>query len=377
MEDDGTICFVKGGVKVKKLLSSLFVLVLVFSSFSMASAAGLREVNVSMAAAGFKDIPKNYWAEEEIQYLISQKIITGYSDGTFRPNDKLSRIQVALMVQRAKGYSEANRPNPNLTDIKPGNKYYSLVATLMDEGLFSHLVKNRTFDPGKTVTRAEMASILAKAYNLTGISNKKFSDVPSNHWAYKFVQALAANDITYGITETTFGPNNDVNRVQFSAFLARTLNEDLRDNTMTNPASVGELWEFKGQDWYGYRNYHIGITDVVTDGATAWQMIKQANPYNQPPPAGMKYVLAHFYFKLIKSDEQPYNLSYINIDAVKKNGDLYDHYYVDMPDPALSAELTNGQEYMGWAAFVVDENDEAPLLVWKRSWTDQIWFEMK
>lgn len=362
---------------MKKLLSSLLVLVLVLSSFSMVSASGVKEVKVTTAAAGFRDIPQNYWAEEEIQYLISQKIINGYSDGTFRPNDKLSRIQVALMVQRAKGYSETNRPNPNLTDIKPGNKYYSLVATLMDEGLFSHLVKNRTFDPGKTVTRAEMASILAKAYNLSGVSTKQFYDVPSNHWAYKFVQALAANDITYGTSEATFSPNQEVNRVQFSAFLARTLNEDLRDNSMTNPASVGELWEFKGEDWNGYRHYQIGITDVITDGDMAWEIIKQAKPYNQPAPAGKKYVLAAFYFKLIKSDNQPFDLDYINIDAVKKNGELYEYFYIDVPEPDLRTELYNGQEFEGMAAFVVDENDEAPLLVWKRNWADQIWFEMK
>lgn len=353
---------------MKKIISSLFLLILLLGFLS------------TVSAAGFRDIPKNYWAEEEIEYLISKNIIAGYSDATFRPNDKLSRIQIALMIQRAKGYSETNRPNPNLTDIKPGSKYYSLVSTLMDEGLFSNLVKNRKFEPSKTVTRAEMASILAKAYNLSGISDKRFYDVPGNHWAYKFVQALAANDITYGITETSFGPTQDVNRVQFSAFLARTLNESFRplpDNSRTNPIPMGEVWEVKVDDWYdGSKRYEIGMVDAIVDGEVAWQMIKDTNMFNDPPPLGKKYVLAKFYYKLIDSEKESINVNYLDFEAVSENGVVYDYPSVVVPEPELWVDLYKGGAYEGWAAFLVEENDN-PVIVWQRDHDDELWFQFK
>lgn len=364
---------------MKKLLSSLFVLVLFFNTVSAAAASGgVKEMSVSAAAeSSFRDIPNNYWAQDEIDYLVDLDIINGYADKTFRPNDKLSRIQIALMVSRAKGYSQAGRPNPNLTDIKPGHKYYSVVATVMDEGLFSSVVKNNKFEPGKIVTRAEMASILAKAYNLSGISAKKFSDVPTSHWAYKFVQALAANDITYGITATTFGPNNEVNRVQFSAFLARALNDMFKENSRTNPTPIGYSWEIKVDDWLdGYRHYEIGIVEAITDGQQAWQMIQQANSFNEPAPAGKKYVLAKFYFKLYDAEKQPFQLSYVNIDAVSKNGVQYDHPYIVIPEPDLSTDVYKGGEFEGWAAFLVNATDE-PVLVWNKGLQDELWFELK
>ncbi|WP_243300438.1 S-layer homology domain-containing protein [Bacillus litorisediminis] len=182
------------------------------------------------AATKFSDIPSNHWAKNEIDYLVGKEIIYGFPNGQFKPNEKLTRIQIAMMIQRAKQYPEVSI-DPGLSDIKQGNKYYTLVATLIHEGLFTDVIKTDKFDPGKFVTRAEMASILAKAFDLKGISDKKFTDVPTNHWAYSYVQALAANHITYGVTETTFQPNTEINRVQFTAFLARTLNDDFKTGT--------------------------------------------------------------------------------------------------------------------------------------------------
>ncbi|WP_249662190.1 S-layer homology domain-containing protein, partial [Lysinibacillus fusiformis] len=60
--------------------------------------------NVYAAEMIFNDVVQKHWAAQEIQYLSHQNIIQGSPDGSFAPNDKFSRLQIALIIRRAKGY---------------------------------------------------------------------------------------------------------------------------------------------------------------------------------------------------------------------------------------------------------------------------------
>ncbi|MBU8881320.1 S-layer homology domain-containing protein [Bacillus sp. FJAT-29790] len=125
------------------------------------------------------------------------------------------------MIQREKQYNTKNRPNSRLQDIP--EEHLALINTLVDEGIFTDIIKSSKFEPYKKVTRSEMASILTRAYNLTGVTNKNFTDVPSSHWAHRYVQALLFNDITTGVNPKEFAPDKVVTREQFAVFMARIL----------------------------------------------------------------------------------------------------------------------------------------------------------
>lgn len=186
------------------------------------------------ASRGFSDVSNNHWANGEISFLTEKGIIKGYSDGDFKPGDKTKRIHIATMIVRAKELSTNNRPDPSLKDVDSKYSSFDIIKAVMDEGLFDDVVKNGEFKPNQELTRAEMASIIVKAYGLEGTSDKDFKDVPKSHWSYTYVQALAANDITTGYSDGTFKPDISLERAQFSAFISRVLDDKFKPGNNDN-----------------------------------------------------------------------------------------------------------------------------------------------
>ena len=170
----------------------------------------------------FKDIPIDYPYKQEINYLVKQKIITGYSDGTFLPTKQLTRAQAAVMITRALKLDTSNVKNPNFADVPVTHPYYKEIAAVANQGIVGGK-QGGVFDPAGTLTRGQMAKILATAYRLTGTTDKVFKDVKTTDWLYEYVQALAYHDVTTGYSDGTFKPNVAISREHFSLFLYRAM----------------------------------------------------------------------------------------------------------------------------------------------------------
>ena len=154
--------------------------------------------------------------------MIDQKIIFGYKDGTFKPNAPIQRAQAVVMLMRDLQPELGKAKDPGFTDMKPGQFGYNEVAKAVELGIINGKANNK-FDPLGNLTRAEMAIILSRAYELGGIYPKGFSDVSVASVAYWHISALAANNITVGYPDGTFKPFQTIDRAQFSAFMARLL----------------------------------------------------------------------------------------------------------------------------------------------------------
>ncbi|MFC3886502.1 S-layer homology domain-containing protein [Bacillus songklensis] len=177
----------------------------------------------SFAKPLFTDVPNSHWAYNEIQYWTELGVITGYGDGSFKPEQSLKRAHAALLLAKAMKLDTSHPTNPNFSDVPTDHLYYDAIATIANMGIVTGKQDGR-FDPNGTLTRAQMAAILTRAYNLTGTIPQNFADVPNDFWAFKEISALAANGITTGYKEdNTFRPQNAVTRAQFSAFLYRIL----------------------------------------------------------------------------------------------------------------------------------------------------------
>src|SRR5690606_5578390 len=85
-----------------------------------------------------------------------------------------------------------------------------------------------SFRPDKNITRAEMAKVLASAYNFKSSSSKGFKDVANTHWASLPILGLSQNKVANGFPDGTFRPNAATTRAEFSVFLARALNKNFR-----------------------------------------------------------------------------------------------------------------------------------------------------
>jgi hypothetical protein len=183
----------------------------------------------SSAATSFADVSPDYWAYNEINYLVGKQIIRG-KDGKFAPEDPIKRIQAAEMLVKALGLSTENRPNPNFKDIKPGDYGYEYAATLAAEGIMTG--SNGYFKPWDTLTRGQMAKILSEAYDLMYVFGTDFKDVPSDNWVYDYVSCLVDNHITTGYADNTYRPNAKLKRAQFSAFMARILDDSFKQTVL-------------------------------------------------------------------------------------------------------------------------------------------------
>jgi hypothetical protein len=179
--------------------------------------------DTSFAKPLFTDVKNNHWAYNEIQYWSELGVINGYGDGSFKPEQSLKRAHAAILLAKAMKLDTSQPVNPGFSDVPADHMYYKEIATIAKMGIVTGKPDGR-FDPNGTLTRAQMAAILTRAYDLKGTLPQSFADVPNDYWAYKEISALAANGITTGYKEdNTFRPQNAVTRAQFSAFLYRIL----------------------------------------------------------------------------------------------------------------------------------------------------------
>jgi lysophospholipase L1-like esterase len=160
-------------------------------------------------------------AKEEIHYLVEKGIIAGFEDGSFRPNNLITRVQSAIMLDRAIVYSDDAAANPGYADVTTNSFGYDVIAKMTEQGVFSGA--NGYFNPDQSLTRAQMAKVLVEAFGLTGSSTQTFNDVSSDYWASNYISILAENKITTGYTDGTFKPNDSITRAEFSIMLARAL----------------------------------------------------------------------------------------------------------------------------------------------------------
>lgn len=181
----------------------------------------MAEYGTSYQEPLFNDVSNKYWAFNEIKGAVDGNWISGYTNGTFKPEQSISRAHAALLLSRV-----LNLPldgiNKAFTDVATNHPYAREIAAVDKAGIMTGKGDGKTFDPTGNLTRAQMAKILSMSYNLS-MGNTEvpaMSDVPATHWAYADVQKLQANEITI-VPDGKFRPNGLVTRAQFAAFVTR------------------------------------------------------------------------------------------------------------------------------------------------------------
>ena len=177
------------------------------------------------AEAGFTDVSS---FKEEIKYLAEKNIISGYGDGSFRPEKTVTRGDAALMIARALDLDTTLR-NTEFPDVPLGKTASGAIQSAADQGIIKGYTDG-TFKPDALVNRGEMAIFIARAFKLTDEEVISFSDVSISSSSYSSIRNILAFGVTEGYTDGTFRPDKPLNRSQFSAFLARALSEQFRLN---------------------------------------------------------------------------------------------------------------------------------------------------
>jgi hypothetical protein len=156
-----------------------------------------------------------------IAFVASRGITTGYSDGTFRPDDTVTRAQMATFLARATNLP----PGGTVTfpDVPADSTHAANIAAIASVG-WSTGRADGTFGPGEIVTRGQMATFLSRALGpySNGDPEHSFTDV-TGHAHESRIADIALGGITTGYPDGTFRPDLSVTRGQMATFLMRAL----------------------------------------------------------------------------------------------------------------------------------------------------------
>lgn len=151
-------------------------------------------------------------------------------------------------------------------------------------------------------------------------------------------------------------------------------------NSRTNPAAIGASLPFTVKDIIDDYGGTVSVSQVIR-GEQAWQMIQEANLFNEEPKSGYEYLLVKAKVAITKNakPDAAVDLWGGDFTLISTSGTAYEYPLVVTPDPVLDASIYVGSSNEGWVAFEVKKNDESPLIVFERKYdgTGGVWFKTK
>ena len=186
---------------------------------------------------------QGHWAGSVLAKWESQALISGYEDGTIRPDNEISRAEFVSLVNRVAGYQAAGS-TVKFSDVKTGDWYAGQVAIAVNEGYIGGFEDN-TFRPNDSVTRAQAAAIIARIKNLPSDAARanQFADAAATpDWAKGVVGAVANAGYMIGDEANNFNAEKALTRAEAVASLDRVFGvKDLAAQTLTLSATEGVI----------------------------------------------------------------------------------------------------------------------------------------
>ncbi|SDF73807.1 Copper amine oxidase N-terminal domain-containing protein [Fontibacillus panacisegetis] len=159
-----------------------------------------------------------------------------------------------------------------------------------------------------------------------------------------------------------------------------TTNTKSSENSRLNPAEIGTTLSFAVKNIVSEYSGNVSISQVIR-GDQAWQMIHEANMFNNEPTDGYEYMLVKAKVTITKNSKSDAAVDLWGGDftLVSATGTAYDTRAVVTPDPKLDASIYVGSSNEGWVAFQVKKSDESPLIVFERKYDGSggVWFKTK
>lgn len=143
------------------------------------------------------------------------KYITGYADNTFRPSNNITRAEMAAIIYNVLDIEKVETANKNYTDVKSTHWAYKCINAVTNAGMFVGY-NDGSFRPDNYITRAEFATVLANYLGFKNVEHDKinFSDI-SKHWARNFIEEIYRVKLIEGYIENgerLFKPDSYISR---------------------------------------------------------------------------------------------------------------------------------------------------------------------
>ena len=149
------------------------------------------------------------------------KYMGGYDNGTFKPENNMTRAEAAQMFYNLLLKKDVS-DNNTFDDVSTDAWYYDAVTTLSNMGIINGK-GDGVFDPDGEITRAEFTTIAMRFTNIDINGTDNFTDVPSSHWASKNIADAVSLGWISGNGDGTFSPDRPITRASVSKIVNNML----------------------------------------------------------------------------------------------------------------------------------------------------------
>ena len=187
-------------------------------SFGLSDPFGVRSNSV------FSDVPSGYWARHHIEAIFDAGITGGCGGGKYCPTNSVTRGQMAVFLVKAMGEDADLGPyQGTFSDVPASNGFALYIERLAELGITSGCGGGK-YCPGAPVTRGQMAVFLVRALDEDGNLGSYqglFTDVPSTNSFALYIEKLADLQITGGCGGGKYCPGASVTRAQMAVFMQK------------------------------------------------------------------------------------------------------------------------------------------------------------
>ena len=196
-------------MKLKTLINTIIV-------------ASVLTVSTVVSAAGYADVPDEHWATAVINEAAEAGIMYGRDDGTFGLGDTVKRSEFAAMLVRLMKWDKSVSAISLFSDVQSDKWYFADINTLADHNVFNE----KEFRPNDNITRREMAVMLVKALGYSELAQSEtssvFNDVSTDEGYISVAYTLG---IINGKSDTMFDPEGPALREEGAAMMMRMYNK--------------------------------------------------------------------------------------------------------------------------------------------------------
>lgn len=208
--------------RLKKSMALLLALAMILTTFGI----------TTVSAADFSDT-SGHWAEGVIEKWSNAGVVNGYEDGTFLPDANITRAELAKIISTAKQYTAL--ADISFTDVSADDWYVEDLRKCVAQGVIGGY-EDGTFKPDNAVTREEAATMFQRAYKVNTEGLLSFSDNDSiSEWAKTSITALVGAGVINGYEDGTFAPAASITRAEVVKILDGITDAAAADVTNTNP----------------------------------------------------------------------------------------------------------------------------------------------
>jgi len=201
----------------KKILTGFLALLMLVSTIVFTGSAADTEMP-------FKDVKKKNWFYDEVLYVYERQLMTGTTNDKFEPNGKLTRAMFVTILGRLAGADE--KKTDSFSDVKKKNWFAGYVGWAVEAKIVNGY-EDGTFKPNNPLSREEMAACISRYVDYMGISMPRENTAPTKFadakkvakWARDYVEMLRRAGIVNGDNVGKYNPKSNITRAEMATII--------------------------------------------------------------------------------------------------------------------------------------------------------------